>query len=477
MTTQEDHTPIPYEKILNFILTYLLSGLTKHKWLVLCLSLSIISTAQKSRPLPEVEIGVKPLKEKKFGIKKRSPALHLIDGIVNQKSNYEIAQTVKLPPVPTKITSLNIYLQRTGVDSMTFRVHFYKYNGTKPAELAAPVLLFHKEVKEGWLNFDLHNEKIYLQGISVVSVEFVADQKPHEYLDFEVRLGGSTKTFHRYEQNEEWQTCPHHYLMHVTALVSDNWKDEEKDAAATHQIYSQQVKDSFYIFMQTPLHYNSAKKYPVVYLLDANAYFDAVSEHLRLLEWREKTDGVILVGIGYKNPYEMDSLRMRDYTFPKPLGSDSCSYCGGGDLFYSFIEKELMPFINSNYSVDTTKAGLAGHSLGGYFCLYAMAKEIKEKTLLFENYICLSPHLAYSDYSIFKTLQSLSSKKTKRIFIVCGGKEFENRHEKEKYDLLVKTISDESLASFETHFFPKADHMDTAIPGFEKGIEFSLKKK
>lgn len=477
MTTPEEHTPIPYGKILSLILTCLLSSLTKHKWLMIGLSLSLISNAQKQRALPEVEIGAKPLKEKKFGIKKRSLGIHLIDGIVNQKSSYEIAQSVKLPPVPTKITSLNIYLQGTASDSMTFRIHFYRYDGSRPSEPIVEAVTFRKEIKDGWLNFDLRKEKIYLQGISVVSLEFVSDQKTHEYLDFEVKLGGSSKTFHRYHQNEEWQTCPHHYIMYITALTSEDWQEDQKDASPAHQIYSQHVKDSFYLFMQTPLHYNAAKKYPVVYLLDGNAYFDAVAEQIRLLEWREKTEGVILVGIGYKNAYEMDSLRMRDYTYPKPSPSDSCSYCGGGDRFYSFIREELQPFINSRYSADTLKTTLAGHSLGGYYCLYSLSKEAKEETPLFENYICLSPHLAYADYSIVTAIDNLQSelKNQKRIFVASGSREFENRKENEKYNLLIKNLEASKIVKVQTHNFPKADHMDTAIPGFEKGLNMILK--
>src|SRR5688500_16037086 len=54
---------------------------------------------------------------------------------------------------------------------------------------------------------------------------------------------------------------------------------EEKEAT---RLYSKSVADSFSIFVNLPNDYSLAekKKYPVVYLLDANLYFDVMATTL-----------------------------------------------------------------------------------------------------------------------------------------------------------------------------------------------------
>lgn len=110
----------------------------------------------------------------------------------------------------------------------------------------------------------------------------------------------------------------------------------------------------------------SAQKYPVVYLLDGNRHFQSV---VGIIQQFSQVNGntlcpeMIVVGIP-------DTVRERDLTPTKP-GDDPflkelgpLRATGGGDAFLSFMEKELMLYVNSKYLAQPYKI-LIGHSSGG----------------------------------------------------------------------------------------------------------------
>jgi predicted alpha/beta superfamily hydrolase len=427
--------------------------------------------AQKEITLDDVEIVVKPLREKKFGVKKRNPAVHFIDGMVNQKHSFEIAQVIKLPAEPTKITSLNLYINDAREDSCTFRINFYRFNGERPTErLLQKSIVQRKAIKTGWLNFNLRDEQVYLKSQSVISLEFIPSQDYKDRIEFEVKLGGSTRTFLRVSNEEAWNVPPHHYIMYATALVPDNWEENESESVPLHRVYSKEVNDTFSIFVQLPLHYNKKENYPVMYLLDANAYFDAISQQLRLNALRKENKDAILVGIGYRDAFEMDSLRDRDYTCPQPATSDSCRNCGGGEKFYDFISKELIPFIENNYRCDKDKRTLMGHSLGGFFSLYALQREVFENTSIFKYYVSASPELNYSDKYLFKQYANLPmiNSINREILLSVGGKEPDS--EVLLFKDFMNHLKKSKLFSVVYFTLPTAEHMEIAIPSFNKGL-------
>lgn len=461
MTSQEQSTP---SSLLNFLLRLLRALLSGGQPLLglLFFLLPLHIYSQMERDLHEVEINAKSLKEKKFGVKKRSAGLHLIDGIVDQKNSFEIAQSIKLPQEAVRITSLRIFLQYAITDTAVVKINFYSLKDFLPGErIIDEPLSFRKEIKTGWLNFDLREHQIYLKGDCVAGIEFLSGLKGSQNIDFEVKLGGSSKSFNRDMNNEQWQTIPHHYLMYLTALVPDKWEEEEKESTPSHLLYSKSVNDSFYVFMQLPVDYNRTNVYPVVYVLDANAYFDALAEYTLKSNLRKRKE-VIIVGIGYKNGYEMDSLRMRDYRASH-----------GAAKFYDFITGELIPFIERNYSTDKNKRTLAGHSLGGDYCLYAMSRDRKEGKNHISNYISVSPDLEHKIPSGAFASHG-EHVHDNRLFLAFGGKEISSKREAENLQKLAKSLAESSI-NFEIYTVPKAGHMDAALPGFEKGLEHFLK--
>ncbi len=130
---------------------------------------------------------------------------------------------------------------------------------------------------------------------------------------------------------------------------------------------------------------NSVKKYPVLYVMDAQWDFPLAKS----LYGQHYFDGfipeMIIVGVtwGGKNP-NPDSLRARDYTPTKEM---RLPQSGGAENFLSFIRKELFLFVDSKYKTDTTDRILMGCSLGGLFTMYTLFTHPD----MFTGYIAASP--------------------------------------------------------------------------------------
>ncbi len=139
---------------------------------------------------------------------------------------------------------------------------------------------------------------------------------------------------------------------------------------------------------------DTAKHYPVIYLLDGSADEDFVhvTGIVQFLTMIGAMPNTIIVGIGNVD-------RRRDLTFPTTIDSDKKAYptTGGSAHFISFIGQELQPYIRSHYRVSDSRT-IIGQSLGGL-----LATEILlERPALFNNYIIVSPSLWWDAESLLK---------------------------------------------------------------------------
>lgn len=173
------------------------------------------------------------------------------------------------------------------------------------------------------------------------------------------------------------------------------------------------VGDQFKISVGLPKDYSdTSKKYPVVFVLDANLFFGMVTDIAHLLQTGDEIPACIIVGIGYPDDTQHLGLRIRDLT---PV-CDDASHCawlkkvsqakkvpieyrgsGGAEWFLAFMSNELMPYLRSNYRVALADAVLVGDSFGGLFALYAMFHQ----PAMFKGYIIGSPSIYYGDAVTF----------------------------------------------------------------------------
>ncbi|WLH14993.1 alpha/beta hydrolase-fold protein [Pseudomonas hefeiensis] len=130
--------------------------------------------------------------------------------------------------------------------------------------------------------------------------------------------------------------------------------------------------------------------YPVIYLLDGNAYFPAFHAAKRA---QDRLRGSILVAIGYPSDTPLDFVRRAfDLSPPVPQERNNPPQ-GGQDLFLDFIEQRLMPRVNERFKVDQDQRSLVGHSFGGMFGVYALFT----RPALFQHVVAVSPSLWWLD--------------------------------------------------------------------------------
>ncbi len=444
----------------------------------------IFQLEERATVLDPVTITGKKLVERNFGIRNNNTGVHFTDGSTNQNDIFEIAQLIKSDTIRSKITSVNLYINQSRSDSGTFRINFYGFDGSRPTErIIEKSIVQQKKIQEGWLKFDLTNCGVYLKGNFVVALEFIPTGSKNDPIYYEIKLGGSSKSFVRTSSHGAWNVPPHHYRLFITMLVSDEKhkaqpnEAEEKETIPSTTLFSESVRDSFFIFIHLPKDYAKKKhqKFPVIYLLDANVYFDMVAAALE-----ENHVKAILVGIGYKDFLRMDSLRNRDYLYPKASFAEDLPISGGANAFLKFIEAELMPYIHQTYSADTTQQTLMGHSFGGYFVLYALLESMHQQTKTFENYVAASPSLDYSDKYLLNQFKHMTehSSGPKDLFVTYGGKEDSEdggtgTEGIDNFNLLVTLLSGSSFGNIrlKSEIYPAFGHMETPIPTFTKAVE------
>jgi hypothetical protein len=216
---------------------------------------------------------------------------------------------------------------------------------------------------------------------------------------------------------------------------------------------------------------DSARTYPVIYLLDGSADEDFI--HIAGLvqfgsfPWINMIPESIVVGIANVD-------RKRDFTFPTTVQKDKTDFptTGKSETFIRFIEQELQPFIAKNYRTAPVRT-LIGQSLGGLLATEILFK----KPDMFDNYIIVSPSLWWDNESLLKTTP-VPFQLAKSIYIATGkeGDQME-RPAKELFSKM-ESLSNKSTAVY-FNFFEKLDHGDAlhlaAYDAFEK--IFSAKTK
>ena len=133
--------------------------------------------------------------------------------------------------------------------------------------------------------------------------------------------------------------------------------------------------------------------YPVVYLLDGDAHFYSVVGMIRQLSSVNKNTilpKMIVVGISNTN-------RIRDLG-PTEANSTNSKH---GDNFMSFLEKELIPHIDSKYPTKPYRTFI-GHSLGGL----AVMNALLNKPHLFNSYIAIDPSMWWNNRHLLRKIKT-----------------------------------------------------------------------
>ncbi len=208
------------------------------------------------------------------------------------------------------------------------------------------------------------------------------------------------------------------YLIQNTIIAQSSPKNEVHPRITLERtelriLHSDIVEQDYELQISLPFNYSKdSTKYPVIFLLDPSVQFLMMRSYTDDRAFNQAIPKVIIVGIGYGgegfNKFQNFSVgRSRDYTpikdtkieewnnkYWERMGvKDINVITGGAPLFMEFIRKELFPFIESNYPIDTKDRMLCGYSAGGLFGLYTLFHDPN----LFNKYLIGSPWIGYKD--------------------------------------------------------------------------------
>ena len=165
----------------------------------------------------------------------------------------------------------------------------------------------------------------------------------------------------------------------------------------TFKLHSVVLNEDRTIMISLPEGYSTnTKKYPVLYMLDAQWNFNHTSQTVGWLSDKGMIPQTIVVGL------HTGENRNRDLLPTQDKGSKSG---GGADLFYKFIKEELIPFIDKNYRTYNYRV-LGGVSFGGVFVMHAFISEPQ----LFNSYLCLSPSMWWDNRIMLSKTDDFLSK-------------------------------------------------------------------
>jgi predicted alpha/beta superfamily hydrolase len=177
--------------------------------------------------------------------------------------------------------------------------------------------------------------------------------------------------------------------------------------------------------------------FPVIYVVDGNAWTVMVSEIVRTnsqFGLRSKTEPAVVVGIGYPIAEAFDlERRAADLTPPTSLPADVL-VCSAGKIsdiakagrdtdLMDFIESVVKPAMEARFRIDRNRQSLIGHSCGGLFALRTMLVHPRS----YQTYVSLSPVLFWNGRLLAEDVRRFVARKdvpaNLRVFIAAGNLE------------------------------------------------------
>ncbi len=195
---------------------------------------------------------------------------------------------------------------------------------------------------------------------------------------------------------------------------------------------------------------NNEIDYPVLYFTDAMWHIEILSGSTEYL-----MENLILVGISWQKDERPGISRYRDYTILKSMNPKYQS--GDAHNHLTFIQNDIIKYIEDNYRTDTDNRTYFGYSLGGTFGAYILLTQPQT----FKNYILGSPETLLDDTFIFNNNSILTQKsKDLKVNVFISNGELEKEELITQAQGLVSTVKNLNDKELVTEYvtFESADH-------------------
>lgn len=208
-------------------------------------------------------------------------------------------------------------------------------------------------------------------------------------------------------------------------LFGQKLEPKERVLEADHTISSKIMKKDYQLYISFPNSYSSQDtiRYPVLYILDGKHMFSITDGTRVNLDFENKIEDVIIVGIGSGIDDQSWQIN-RTFEYTPSQDPNVKLQSGGAELFLECIKTEIMPFVDNHYKTNSDN-GIIGHSLGGLFVSYCFLNA----TGSFSRYGISSPSLMWKNNEILDQAELLFTKNKSwgipytKVFISVGGEE------------------------------------------------------
>jgi len=229
------------------------------------------------------------------------------------------------------------------------------------------------------------------------------------------------------------------------------------------------------------------QKYPVIYVLDGDTYFQtvvAISESKSGGSGNYSSPKAIIVGI--PNTDRTRDLSPTHWVDSSLIPAAMLRSSGGGEQFLGFLEKELIPYIESAYPAAPHRT-IIGHSLGGLTAINAL---LHHKGV-FQTYVALDPttwwekenwiHAAekklvnddYSNESLYLAIAHSADKQLSLAAVKSDTTIYTLPMRSElNFDAYVTSIIASHPLIYQSKYYPDYNHGSVALPGIADAMDF-----
>lgn len=176
------------------------------------------------------------------------------------------------------------------------------------------------------------------------------------------------------------------------------------------------------------------RRYPVLYVLDGSSQDQPLADKLESLFAQGLVPQAIVVGIPNMSAGNRTFQLVPPFMRTDPATPDSPR--GTGDTFLEFMEKELVPFIATQYGASDTRL-FAGNSRGGLLVMYSLVA----KPNLFAGRFCFStPLWRENNLLVERVAAFLPSRTAMKSFLYLSAGENETDDIKNGLDAMASVL-------------------------------------
>lgn len=207
------------------------------------------------------------------------------------------------------------------------------------------------------------------------------------------------------------------------------------------------------------------RRCPVIYVLDGDDHFKSVVAMVEKLS--QGGPNIMLppmIVVGISNTDRTRDLTPTHVRAAAMMDSASAARSGGGDKFISFLEKELIPHIDSLYPTAPYRVFI-GHSLGGLMAIHTLINH----TRLFNAYLAIDPSMMWDDQQLVKQAQATLGKNSfagRSLYLAVANS-------LDKGIDTLKEVEKTRFIKLHTHAIMELEHALEANP--QNGLRFSWK--